>query len=724
MSTGNTTEILLGCEPQVRVEIIEDNGNLFMRVVAPDPDAVDIDALFFNLADDVDASALTIYPDYDEAIGSNGENVTGFTVATGTLNQMDNGAQVQEPYDVRLEFGTTPYSSQGDVNEATLTFYIDGGGSNLTADSIDLSNLTAVVNTDNGGGMALTGGIGNTGDDQAAVYETNVLASDDFNGISYASQSDIVSYGGYWQATNGELEANGCHDGNIWFEPVAVNGDAEISFDARAPHTEYFENGGCYGDSLEVWALVDGNEWVLMDTFVVNDEGTALVGDTTGQTITADSQTLTYSGGALDGASSVQLVLDADISAGNEEIFIDNVEVSETVLVEGNDSGATTTETVEEVVLAENFDGVSNLQDAQNVAWNGGWHGGWQATNGEAEANGCHDGNLWFETAQVNGDAEVSFDARAPHTEYFENGGCYGDSLEVWALVDGNEWVLMDTFVVNDEGTALVGDTTGQTITADSQTLTYSGGALDGASSVQLVLDADISAGNEEIFIDNVEVSTLTEVEVPVDEHGTCEDFEDAAAGETAALQFDGFTVTAQRAGDAADSENDAMIFDTANPTGGDSDLGYADQGNAIIISEDNDATDPDDNAGGGTITFDFAAPSDVVSLNVLDIEEEGGAIDLYDSEGELIDSIAIPAAGDNSVQTIDIAVDGVASMQVTLAGSGAVDDLCYASETGGNCGQYDVTYDDLMKDADPAAVADDQTTADDQVDDMADAMV
>lgn len=447
---------------------------------------------------------------------------------------MDNCAQVQEPYDVRLEFGTTPYSSQGDVNEATLTFYIDGGD----------SNLTAVVNTDNGGGMALTGGIGNTGDDLAAVYETNVVASDDFNGISYASQSDIVSYGGYWQATNGELEANGCHDGN-----------------------------------------------------------------------------------------------------------------------------------------------------------------------------------LWFETAQVNGDAETSFDARAPHTEYFENGGCYGDNLEVWVLVDGNEWVLMDTFVVNDEGTALVGDTTGQTITADSQTLTYSGGALDGASSVQLVLDADITANNEEIFIDNVEVSTLTEVEVPVDEHGTCEDFEDAAAGDTAALQFDGFTVTAQRAGDAADSENDAMIFDTANPTGGDSDLGYADQGNAIIISEDNDATDPDDNAGGGTITFDFAAPSDVVSLNVLDIEEEGGAIDLYDSEGELIDSIAIPAAGDNSVQTIDIAVDGVASMQVTLAGSGAVDDLCYASETGGNCGQYDVTYDDLMKDADPAAVADDQTTADDEVDDMADAM-
>ena len=145
MSTAPRTEVLLGCDPQVRVVIIEDAGNLVLQVFAEDPANTDIDALFFNLADGVDASGLTIFPGYDEAIGSNGENVTGYDVATGSLNQMNNGAQIQDSYDVRLEFGPVPDSTGGDVDQAALTFYVDGGGSNLTADSFDLSNMTAVI---------------------------------------------------------------------------------------------------------------------------------------------------------------------------------------------------------------------------------------------------------------------------------------------------------------------------------------------------------------------------------------------------------------------------------------------------------------------------------------------------------------------------------------------------------------------------------------------------
>ena len=56
------------------------------------------------------------------------------------------------------------------------------------------------------------------------------------------------------------------------------------------------------------------------------------------------------------------------------------------------------------------------------------------------------------------------------------------------------------------------------------------------------------------------------------------------------------------------------MIFDTANPTGGDTDLatpGYGlgndtALGNVVILSEDADSSDPDDNAGGGTLTFTY----------------------------------------------------------------------------------------------------------------------
>mgnify|MGYP001544350716 CR=1 FL=1 len=55
MSTAPRTEVLLGCDPQVRVVIIEDAGNLVLQVFAEAPANTDIDALFFNLADGGDA---------------------------------------------------------------------------------------------------------------------------------------------------------------------------------------------------------------------------------------------------------------------------------------------------------------------------------------------------------------------------------------------------------------------------------------------------------------------------------------------------------------------------------------------------------------------------------------------------------------------------------------------------------------------------------------------
>ena len=109
------------------------------------------------------------------------------------------------------------------------------------------------------------------------------------------------------------------------------------------------------------------------------------------------------------------------------------------------------------------------------------------------------------------------------------------------------------------------------------------------------------------------------------------------------------------------------MIFDTNNPTGGDHDLEYDDRGNALIISEDNDSSDADDNAQGGTMTFNFDAPSEVVSINMLDIEENGGTIDLFDADGGLINTVDIPAAGDNSQQELIINADNVSTMNVNL---------------------------------------------------------
>lgn len=702
MSTSPNTEILLGCDPQVRVVVIEDGGNLVLQLFAEDPANTDIDALFFNLTDDSLAPDLTIWPEYDETVGSNGDGLTGFDVATGALNQLNNGAQIQDTYDVRLEFGTVPYSSGGDVDQASLTLYLDAGDYTLTADDLDLQTMTAVINSDDGNGLALTGG---TGAAETQIEVTALTESFDGGFGDAVEQSD-----GWYINAYGRAVTNGHHDGALVFDEVATDGPVTISLDARGAGLHNFENSGSFADSLTLQVQIDGGDWVALDTFAVNDAGTALVGDTTGQTIDGGWGGLTYSGGVLDSAdNSVQFRLVSDISASNEVVRIDNVEITVTE-TESTDTAPVTT-----TVAEDSFDGIAYATQSEEVRWNEGW----DVQNGALKADGCNDGNLWFESVDLEGEASVSFDARAPHTEYFENGGCYGDSLEVWALVDGTDWHLLDTYEVNADGTALVGDTTGQSITADSQTLNYEGGALADAQSVQIVLDADISARNEEIFVDNYVVTDTVGTDDP-DSGDTCEDFEQAQAGDTAALQFDGFSVTGQRDGDADDSENDAMIFDTATPTGGDWDLHYADQGNAIILSEDNDATDPDDNAQGGTLTFEFDAVSDVTSLTLLDVEEDGGSIDLYDADGALINSLAIPAAGDNSAQDIAINASGVATMTVNLAGSGAVDDLRFApTDTGADCGQYDVTYDQIMalttlvEEEQPTDLPEDQMLAD-----------
>ncbi len=682
-----STEVLLGCDPQVRVVIIEDEGNLFLQVFAQDPANTDIDALFFNLADGVDADNLTIFPSFDEATGSNGlpeNNITGFDVSTGSLNQLNNGAQIQESYDVRLEFGQIPYSSGGDVDEAMVTFFVDGGPSGLSASDFLIEGATVVVNSDDGmSGLALTSGApGGDAPTQTPVIVTAV--SESFNNIHDPDDSAFIESDGRWDVRHGELFTNGHDDGTLLFEEVATEGPVQFSFDARAENLHAFESGGHYGDSLRIEVQIDGGQWVLLDEFVVNHDKTALVGSNTGQTITHSQGEISYSGGILDTAQEdVQFRLVSDISASNEIIRIDNVEINVTEIV---DAGQT--EIVETTVAAEDFDGLHYASQSDLVA-----HAGrWDVQNGELKTDGCNDGNIWFEEVSVTGSTEICFDARAPHTEYFESGGCYGDSLEVWALVNGSEWALLDTFTVNHDGTALVGDTTGQTITATSQTLSYEGGVLENADTVQLVLDADISARNEEIFVDNVEIKTQEEVPVEDRDGEICEDFEAAAAGDVVSNQFDGFTVSAQKAGDMR--VNDAMIFDTENPTGGDHDLEYDNQGNVIIISEDNDSSDPDDNAHGGTISFEFDDPSTVTSLTLLDIEEQGGTIELFDANGLLLDTVGIPAAGDNSAQDIAINTAGVATMNVNLVGSGAVDNLCYVPG-GIDCGQYDVTYDD-----------------------------
>ena len=660
----------LGCDPVVTLTLKETGGRLVGSLVSDQP--IDIDALFFNFAEGATTAPVALISE-DQAAGYTfgglaSEATTATTDTENGIDSLSNGVQLQDGYDVRIEFGTP---SETEVGQTALDFSIDGGDYDLDLDEIDLSSALVAVNTSCPDAKALTASpTGGAGGETALVP---VTVTEDFEDIHDPDDSALIASDDRWDVRHDQLFTNGHRDGELRFEAVETADGAALSFDARGDNLHAFEATGHAADSLRVEARLDGGDWVLLDDFVVNHDGSALVGSETGQQITEDSSNVTYDGLFPGEAGTVEFRFVSDISAGNERIQIDDVAitVSDAADSDGGDAAPV-------VLQAADFDDVHDADDEDAVAKDAHW----EVVDGAAFTNGRNDGALELEEVETDGPVTLTFDAKANGLSNFESDGRHADSREVQVKIDGGHWITLDTFTVNENGTALVGSETGQTITEDSATLTYEGGVLDTAQDdVEFRFDSDISAHNEQIFIDNISVAAAGD-DTGSDPAGKVDEgFEDAEAGDTVADQFDGFSVVGQRAGDHPDSENDAMIFDTDNPTGGDDDLAYDDQGNAIIISEDNDADDPDDEAHGGTLEFTFETVSTVDSLTVLDVEDEGGSIDLFDADGALLNSVPIPGAGDNSAQDLAIDTAGVSTMLVTFVGSGAVDDLHYTPE-------------------------------------------
>ena len=144
-----------------------------------------------------------------------------------------------------------------------------------------------------------------------------------------------------------------------------------------------------------------------------------------------------------------------------------------------------------------------------------------------------------------------------------------------------------------------------------------------------------------------------------------------------------------------------AITFDTANPTGGDTDLatpGYnnsVDLDNVLILptyitdsNSDGYVDDPNDQAGTdpGSITFTFDQDQyGSVSVGFLDIEEGGTGIDLF-LDGTRIGSVGMHAVGDNGYDELnswtffrDLYFDSVV---VNLSGSGAIGSVTFDSVT------------------------------------------
>jgi|GEM_PF-3934696 len=172
-------------------------------------------------------------------------------------------------------------------------------------------------------------------------------------------------------------------------------------------------------------------------------------------------------------------------------------------------------------------------------------------------------------------------------------------------------------------------------------------------------------------------------------------DFDNDTAGNPLAAGDDpssaysdiGLTITSARAA------NPPMIFDSANPTGNDWDLrtpgwhpsNQIAQGNILIISEDGDASDPDDNRRGGTLIFTFDEAVQLDSLSLLDNQSRRTKIQIFAPDGSLLRSISVPKGRNNAIQQIDLNTDNAAYMTVKLGGSGAITELTYNQAQYGN---------------------------------------
>lgn len=155
----------------------------------------------------------------------------------------------------------------------------------------------------------------------------------------------------------------------------------------------------------------------------------------------------------------------------------------------------------------------------------------------------------------------------------------------------------------------------------------------------------------------------------------------------------------------ARNADNLAVIFDTNNVTGGDSDLaapffnnsnlGDLSPGNVLIIHENPSScnaftcTNPDDEGSrpAGYFNIDFSEAVTLNSIDFFDIESKetnsNTLVSLFDINGDEIspNTFYTPfTGGDNQWERLDFGISGIYSMQINLHGSGAIDNISYSN--------------------------------------------
>ena len=162
-------------------------------------------------------------------------------------------------------------------------------------------------------------------------------------------------------------------------------------------------------------------------------------------------------------------------------------------------------------------------------------------------------------------------------------------------------------------------------------------------------------------------------------------------AGTVVTDQYQDIGITIEAFNDTPGNPDACVLFDSENPTGGDFDLmtpgpgvGNTEPLGLVLVIAENDIDanmdglidDPDDEAGGGQIRFDFDEDVIFFSARVLDVDGvERDVFTFFDEFGATIQVLEINALGDNSVQTVEdgAPIEGVRTIQVNVEGSGAV---------------------------------------------------
>lgn len=175
-------------------------------------------------------------------------------------------------------------------------------------------------------------------------------------------------------------------------------------------------------------------------------------------------------------------------------------------------------------------------------------------------------------------------------------------------------------------------------------------------------------------------------------------DFENPGlvAGTNVTNQIPGVTISAM-----GGVLNQAWIFDTENPTGNDDDLaagfdeinGLATDfhpGNVLIIQENGLSTEPDDlGSAGGMFSIVFDIATTLFSIDFFDMEPDT-LIELFNSSSilvadfETLDSDTSNSTTPNLYEHLVFngsdGVSGVKRIKITMAGSGAIDNIVHST--------------------------------------------